>query len=277
MNARAWWISALVLTSLLASAAPAAEPADAAGCGDHPLITRMPHFSIRLCEGAAFDRHEFSSEEGPIAVEGKRTTLYYVLVEGSRAPGTVAIVRNHLGALKKIGATVVYDGGGRATLKLTKGKAETWVGIGADADYEYRLDIVEKGGMVQDVVASADALAQDLTTSGRAALYGLYFDTGKAVVKAASEASLKEIATLLGRDPALKLFVVGHTDNVGAVASNLALSKARAEAVVQALTTRHGVGAGRLAAFGVGPLSPVATNLTEAGRALNRRVELAVQ
>jgi outer membrane protein OmpA-like peptidoglycan-associated protein len=189
----------------------------------------------------------------------------------------VAIVRNHIGALKKIGATVVYDGGGRATLKLTKGKAETWVGIGADADYEYRLDIVEKGGMVQDVVASADALAQDLTTTGRAALYGLFFDTGKAVVKAASEASLKEIATLLGRDPALKLFVVGHTDNVGAVASNLALSKARAEAVVQALTTRHGVGAGRLAAFGVGPLSPVATNLTEAGRALNRRVELTVQ
>ena len=82
---------------------------------------------------------------------------------------------------------------------------------------------------------------------------------------------------MLKDNSTMQLFVVGHTDNVGGIGSNMTLSKARAESVVRELTTKHGVNATRLAAHGVGSLSPVASNATENGRALNRRVELVPQ
>lgn len=77
--------------------------------------------------------------------------------------------------------------------------------------------------------------------------------------------------------PLLKLHVVGHTDNVGDLDYNLKLSKARAEAVVNELVSKHKIAADRLKAHGVGPLSPVSSNDSEEGRALNRRVELVKQ
>ncbi|MGK9167168.1 OmpA family protein [Inquilinus limosus] len=78
-------------------------------------------------------------------------------------------------------------------------------------------------------------------------------------------------------DPAVKLHVVGHTDNVGGVETNMTLSRARAAAVVAALVKQYGVPAGRLNPAGVGPLAPVAPNTTDEGRAQNRRVELIPQ
>jgi len=97
------------------------------------------------------------------------------------------------------------------------------------------------------------------------------------VVKPESEPALVEIAKLLKAEPALKLHVVGHTDNVGQLEPNLKLSKARAEAVVAVLRSRHGVAPGRLIGSGVAQLSPVASNDDEPGRAKNRRVELVKQ
>lgn len=270
-------LQALVCIFLIAGAAEAISQEDVKGCKDHPLFTRMPNFYIRLCESSDFDRHEFSSESGPIAVEGKKTVLYYFLKDGAKGPSVVAIVRNHINAIKKIGGTVVYDGGGRATLKVTKGKQEIWVGVNVAAVYEYRLDIVEKGEMQQDIIATAEVMTNDITTTGHAALYGIYFDTGKSEIKAESESSLKEIAKMLKQNGTMKLFVVGHTDNMGGIGGNMTLSKARAGSVVKELTAKHGVDAGQLAAHGVGSLSPVAPNATEEGRALNRRVELVAQ
>ncbi|MEW6482622.1 MAG: OmpA family protein [bacterium] len=89
--------------------------------------------------------------------------------------------------------------------------------------------------------------------------------------------SLKEVAKLLAQNSKLNLYVVGHTDNIGTLTANMELSQRRAEAVVKALVTKYGVGAKRLKSYGVGSLSPVASNKTEEGRAKNRRVELVEQ
>jgi OmpA-OmpF porin, OOP family len=247
---------------------------DKGDCKDYHLFSRMPNFYIQNCEASDFDRHEFSSEEGPVAVEGKKTVVSYFLKDGATTPSVLAIVRNYINAIKKIGGIVVYDGGSRATLKMVKGKQETWVGVSVAAAYEYRLDIVEKKEMHQDIIATAEGMASEISSTGRIAIYGIYFDTGKAGIKPESESSLKEIAKMLKENPMVKLFVVGHTDNVGTIEANMVLSNARAESVVKELTTRHGVSSGQLAAHGIGSLSPVATNVTEEGRALNRRVEL---
>jgi OmpA-OmpF porin, OOP family len=127
------------------------------------------------------------------------------------------------------------------------------------------------------VTASLEQIETGLQADGRVALYGLYFDTGKAEVKPESTAQLNEMAKLLKGDPALRVFIVGHTDNAGALESNLQLSQRRAEAVVAALVQRHAVDGKRLTERGVANLAPLASNAVEAGRAKNRRVELVAQ
>ena len=67
---------------------------------------------------------------------------------------------------------------------------------------------------------------------------------------------------------------MGHTDMVGDATSNMKLSQARAQSVITALVSKHGIAAARLVAFGAGPWAPVASNKTDDGRAKNRRVEL---
>jgi outer membrane protein OmpA-like peptidoglycan-associated protein len=115
-----------------------------------------------------------------------------------------------------------------------------------------------------------------LQENGRVEVPGIFFDFGKSDVKPESEPALKELTAMLQANTALKVWVVGHTDNVGSAESNLTLSGARAAAVVKALAQR-GIGANRLAPHGAGPYAPVASNATDEGRARNRRVELVAQ
>ena len=140
------------------------------------------------------------------------------------------------------------------------------------------LDVVETGEMEQRMVlVEAEAMAKALTETGRIALYGIYFDTDSAAVKPESKETLDEIAKLLNADAELKLYVVGHTDNQGAYDYNTSLSARRAESVAAELTAAYGIAAARLKPAGVGLLAPVASNDSEEGRALNRRVELVRQ
>lgn len=127
------------------------------------------------------------------------------------------------------------------------------------------------------VAVDAAQLAESISSGGRAAVYGIYFDTNQAEVKSESEPTLEQIAKLLGDRPALKVLIVGHTDNVGGYSANVALSERRAQAVVRELTSRYKVSPQRLTAVGVSSASPLATNKTDEGRAQNRRVEIVEQ
>jgi len=124
------------------------------------------------------------------------------------------------------------------------------------------------------VLVKADEMTRTIHTTGRIALYGIFFDTDKADVKIESNATLNEIATMLANDPKLAVSIVGHTDNQGAFDYNLDLSRRRAEAVVRILTTAFKVDPRRLRPAGVGMLAPAASNDGEEGRARNRRVEV---
>jgi OmpA-OmpF porin, OOP family len=123
-------------------------------------------------------------------------------------------------------------------------------------------------------VVTAAEIGQEIGRSGRVALYGIHFDTDSDSLRDDSRPALAEIASALRADPGLSLYVVGHTDNQGNYEYNRALSERRALAVVAALRAEHGITADRLVPAGVGPVSPVASNNSEDGRALNRRVEL---
>lgn len=131
-----------------------------------------------------------------------------------------------------------------------------------------------EGGKVS---VNAATIGASLEREGRIALYGVLFDTNQAVIKPESGDTLGEMAAALKANPALSVFIVGHTDNQGAVAGNVELSRRRAQAVVDALVTRHGIAAARLQAQGVANFAPTAPNTSEDGRAKNRRVEMVVR
>jgi OOP family OmpA-OmpF porin len=140
------------------------------------------------------------------------------------------------------------------------------------------VDFVERMAMDSNMVTvDASAMAKGIASDGHVALYGILFDTDKTDIKPESATTIAEIAKFLKQDARVKLYVVGHTDNVGIYDYNMGLSQRRAAAVVAELTAKHGIPPARLKPAGSGPLSPVAPNETEDGRAKNRRVELVKQ
>ncbi|WP_137046030.1 OmpA family protein [Pseudolabrys sp. FHR47] len=138
----------------------------------------------------------------------------------------------------------------------------------------YAQLVVAVVGALENKMIDAAAMAKGLGEKGHIAIYGIYFDTDKAVIKPESAPTLAEMAKLLGGQPALNVFIVGHTDNQGSFEHNMTLSRQRADAVAAALATTYKIPRGRMKTAGLGFLAPVGSNATDEGRALNRRVEL---
>ncbi|MBI5556375.1 MAG: OmpA family protein [Deltaproteobacteria bacterium] len=271
------WMTAVLF--FIATGLAIAAGADKKGCVDHPVFpTRMTGYFISDCEMKDFDAFKFETgKKEKTTVEGRRTKLTYRVEDRAKEASGLAIIRNYENAIKGVNGAVLFTDSNRfVNGRIEKDGKEAWVQAEKGNGLIW-LTIVEKAGMAQDIVANADAFGIDIKSTGHAAVYGIYFDTGQAEVKAESQAALQEVAKLLAGDPALKLLVVGHTDSTGQFEANMKLSQARAEAVVQALVASHGVAAARLKPQGAGSIAPVTTNRTEEGRAKNRRVELVEQ
>ncbi len=303
-------VTGLFVCFVAAPVLAVAQGQDREGSKDHPLISRYPGSTIEKYSQKEFDEFELPISkvtDGKYAktqhVEGKVTAIYYTTPEGRSA---LEVYRNYESALKNGGFQTLftcaktcgdappsgsfplddafgnYSGETRyLAAKLARAEGDVYVALWTyDSSFDIKtfLAVVESKPMQTGLVTvNAAALAGDITRTGHVAVYGIYFDTGKADVKPESDATLKEIAKLVQQDPNLKLHVVGHTDNVGTLASNMDLSKRRADAVLKVLTTKYHIAAARLDAQGVGPLAPVASNDSEDGRAKNRRVELVKQ
>jgi len=294
---------------LLALAAPGiAAAGDVEGGKDHPLISRYPGAVITEYSTREFDEYtlplgKMNQDQWAKSqhLEGKLTRIHYE-VPSTRSP--LEVFRNYQQALARSGFQTLFTctggdqcGGGtvgtvgwcagcsprQLSSKLPRPEGDAYVSVHLEQDnagtpISVQVDVIESKPMESGlVVVNAEALAGEITRTGHASVYGIHFDTGKTEVKPESEATLKEIAKLLQQNPQLKLYVVGHTDNVGALAANTELSQRRAEAVLKVLTGKFGISAARLQAAGDGPTAPVASNDTEEGRAKNRRVELVKQ
>lgn len=112
-----------------------------------------------------------------------------------------------------------------------------------------------------------------LITEGKFSTTGILFDFQKANVKPESFGVIKEIATALKENPAVKVIIIGHTSNDGDANANLALSKQRSAAVKQVLISEFGIEAARLETDGKGGADPADKGTTAAAKANNRRVE----
>jgi OmpA-OmpF porin, OOP family len=275
----------VVLTVGLMGSFAFAQENDAKGCKDHPLFTRMPEYYIGSCEKKEFDAHQFIDPvtKQKVTVEGRIFyTSYYIKKAYRGQESMLQVARNHTNTIEKIGGVFFMqnpDGSVDTYMKVTKDDKEIWASIEQDnwGGNTYYLWIAEKAAMKQEVTADAKFMSEGISSTGHVAIYGIYFDFNKSDVKPESEPALQEISKLLSGNPNLKVFIVGHTDNIGGVDFNMKLSQARADAVVKVLTTKYKVNPQRLKAYGVGQLAPVAPNKTEEGRAKNRRVELVEQ
>ncbi len=120
--------------------------------------------------------------------------------------------------------------------------------------------------------ASPDTRSK-LITDGKLVTYGITFDVNKADIRPESYGTLKSIADVLKENPDVKVKITGHTDSDGNDATNLELSKRRAESVKSELTVKFGVEAARMETEGAGEGKPLAPNDSPANKAMNRRVE----
>ncbi len=288
---------------------------DVPGSKDHPLLSRYPGSKIIFYEQKQF--FEFFLLKAPKKIknytlkeckkfktEGKVTKIIYGIPHGISA---FEVFKNYEMALKRAGFNILanirdkdirsfierdcgfpdINGFGSENkrnhfyLSAVNPEKTIFVSVYAGDGYQGRsgkaaVGIVEKKNIKIGLIA-ADNIKTTLDLKGHIALYGIYFDFNKSDIKPKSEPMIKEIAKFLKKNPKIKVYIVGHTDNIGKLGYNMELSKKRAEAVVSELTKKYGIKADRLKAFGVGPLCPVASNKTEQGRAKNRRVEIVKQ
>ena len=192
--------------------------------------------------------HEFNKDEQRYAVlkgKGKAGNDVYVSVYAFRlddvSTGFAKLVEGH---------------------KLEKGNIVARVDILETKAMEARMEVVK-----------SEEITKSIDTTGRIAIYGIYFDTDKADIKPESAESLAEMAKAITSSEGTFL-IVGHTDNQGALDYNQILSLKRATAVTTALTSQHKIPASRIIPVGVGMAAPLAPNTDDKGRSKNRRVEI---
>lgn len=174
-----------------------------------------------------------------LSARGPENTAISVLVSRSAAAGFVQVI--HVGTVGAVGAG--------------------------------RIETDKKGPSASVPPRATGSFAQQLDTSGRVVLADLTFDSGAATLGAGDFASLQDIAAYLRAHPTRRIALVGHTDSIGGLDGNIALSRRRAQSVLSRLTGEYDVSASQLEAGGMGYLAPLTSNLTLQGREANRRVE----
>lgn len=153
-----------------------------------------------------------------------------------------------------------------------------YVAIAIGRENLYVVDVLEVANMETGTVKiSEELLTKRIDNDGKFIIYSIYFDTGKAIILPESKETLETMASYLKNNSNSQFYIVGHTDDTGTFSNNMNLSERRASAVVNSLQTRYGISPNQVESKGVGPLAPVATNETDNGRKLNRRVELVLR
>ncbi len=272
----------IILLLLIACSDSIFSQNDIENSKDYYLLDRLPAFDITAYKELEFGSHEFFIEKKKRAVEGKKISITYKHQQRDNTdfqfPTRLQILRNYSNAITKAGGRLIFERHnyefGHYSFETADSK-EIWIEVKPrSTGKQYELTIIEKATMVQEIAIDAELIKNKIEIDGKIAIYGIYFDTGKSVLKAESKPALAQIAAFLRDNPGINCWIVGHTDSDGSFEINSKLSLDRATAIKSALETTYGITLDRLYAEGVGPLAPAASNTTEEGKKLNRRVEL---
>ena len=182
-------------------------------------------------------------------------------------------VQSALAAAPIAGVQVKADGRDITLLGQVKSEAEK-TQAGTLATMLPGIRTVDNQLLVQTGPAAAASAAQ--VRLDQILRKKIEFQTGSEVLLPASTPVLQEALAVLKESPEIQVRIEGYTDNAGAAQANRVLSRRRAQAVANWFAS-NGVAATRMKFEGFGPDRPVGPNDTEAGRALNRRVEIIAE
>ena len=272
-----------IISLLLLFYAVTAPAQDVEKCkGAEPAyINRIPGFTMNNCDFSEFSNYDFGAningQYNSLKKEGKYRELWYKKNPAeTRKYSKAQVYKNYSDAFLKIGGKILADD--KSIMTASVDGKEVYLHIKAFPDDtnidNYYVKIIEVEKMKQDIVVN---LQEAIDKEGKAAVYGILFDVGKSDIKPESAEALKQITDYLNNNPAVKIIIVGHTDNTGTYAGNITLSKARAESIKKYLVGTAKINTVRLLSEGAGQYCPVSTNATEAGKKLNRRVEIVKQ
>jgi outer membrane protein OmpA-like peptidoglycan-associated protein len=252
------------ITFTLKQPAATAEPVSATA-GDFPWLAPLPGWQFRssVADTDPFRVAITGATEPELVAPSSIIKTYRQPKDGMSDSLFHAAYHD---ALIKAGWTILYD---RQNVSLTAHYAQNGRNLWATL-YKSEFNEIR----VADAGAANKDMGSDLKSNCHVAIYGVLFDFNKSSLQPASDPVLQQILDLMKKNPAQKIEVQGHTDNVGGDAYNQTLSEARAKAIVTWLT-QHGIAGNRLTAKGFGKTRPIADNATDTGRAKNRRVEIA--
>ena len=170
----------LVLAILIFTSISFAQEEDKEGSKDHPLLSRIPGYYISDQINKDFDVYTSPYIETDNVWEGKLTQINYSLKEGSKEFSFIQIIRNYENAVKKLGGKILLSETRILHAKIEKNKAVTYVSVEAFNDgRDYTLIIVESKPMEDEVTIDVASLNKGISETGKIAVYGIYFDTGK--------------------------------------------------------------------------------------------------
>ena len=240
---------------------------DIEGAKDHPLLPRIPGFSIFDYTVQNFAGYQFCDEDGKnIQVEGMLTYYYY---ECDCDIDPKKIINTFTEAVTSLGGKVYGEDPTQKWMVLHTGTKAIWIDLFAE-DFYYTLNIIEKGEIISDI--TSESFLSELESKGKAIIY-LNFDRDMCLIKEECKPVIKLISDALKGNPGMSVSIEGHTDDIGRSDDNILLSNNRAVAIANALIA-DGIDASRLETKGFGEENPVASNETVEGRALNNRIEI---
>ena len=273
---------ALVGLILISAALCRADRDDSTDVNDPPGLPRFSGYVISGGVSRESGSHDFSDGQGGTTTrDGAEWEINYSLKDGAKVPSPLEVFRHFESAFKKKGGTTLFKkldaSGGEGVLKVPLGGgADRWLHIVINNDAQQLIfHVIDDRRFAPRSELTAAEMAHALERDGRFTLRGVLFEDGKDTLKHESDPVLAELTSLLVGDDALKLSIEAHTDDVGGKA-NVALSKRRAESVRKYLVGR-GIEGARLKTAGYGATRPASPDLTEEGRAQNRRIELIRQ
>jgi OOP family OmpA-OmpF porin len=163
-----------------------------------------------------------------------------------------------------------------AELAVAEAVARSVVGVDMKIDNQLTAEDAVDGATAGPPSATGDDIALQNRLSSVLARNPIIFESASSTIAADSAPALEVLAVELSNVPAVAVLIAGHTDSDGEEAANLTLSQARAEAVL-AYLVGVGIDANRLSAQGFGETFPISDNVSQEGKALNRRIEVLVQ
>jgi outer membrane protein OmpA-like peptidoglycan-associated protein/tetratricopeptide (TPR) repeat protein len=193
---------------------------------------------------------------------------------GNRVEGAKVEVMNTVTKEKTLAVVDSVKGTALVAVNLKK-KDDLLITVKKD-DYAFSSKVVSiKDASFENRPKPVKIEVNEAASGSSFVLNNLYYNTNSADLKKESFIVLESFADYLKENPNIKIEIQGHTDNVGAVKANEALSANRAY-TVKAFLEEKGVEGKRITAKGFGPNKPIAENTTEDGKAKNRRTEFLI-